>query len=280
MNRVIGERTKGNLYPISIGTSVALECFFGLSSDKPSKLGATAPYLNYQCILANVRTMARNYLGSYKAQELPFLLTADLYAGFVNELILINNIVADQSAGKVVVSFYNNTYYKLKTHLKKVNIKQKYTTKQEFVMDLENKLCELLHANSEAVMKMIAYEYTNEYIRQGKQRNVIITHYPMDLLLTTLKPDLLESHTGKIKKPYHFPSKLKRAGDDVPFNKYTLQILGDSSGYILSASSSMRNELLKICKDKGVSPVTQEKRFIKTIKESASSELKALLSGM
>lgn len=279
MNRELGDRTKGK-YPVSIGTAIALECFFGDSSDKPLRVGESPPYLSYQCIMANVRTIARNYISSYKAQEMGLIPVGTIYNGLVEEMILINNIVQDQSDGKIVVSFYNNSYTKLTKFLKKVNLRQKYTAKQQYSIDIENKLCELIQANSPSLKNHFAYEYTNEKMRQGKRRNVIITHYPMDLILTDLNPDLLESHTGRIKKTYELASKLKRAGDNVPFNKYTLQILGDSSGYILSASSAIRNELIKICNDHGINPVTQEKRFKHVVKEHASPELKTLMSGM
>ena len=279
MNNELGSRTKGK-YPISVGTSVALECFFGVSDDKPLAHGKVPPYLEYQCVLLNVRTLARNYLSSYKAQELPHITFDILFSGLLEEIILINNIINDQSSGKVVVSFYNHSYLKLKNYLKKVTLRQKYTPKQQMTMDMENKLSDAIQAASVTVKQHVAYEYTNDEIRQGKHRNVILTHYPMDLLMTPLRPNLLESHTGRIKKPYEFPSKLKRAGEHMPFNKYTLQLMGDSSGYIVSASSAIRNELMKICKDFGIVPVTQEKRFIKVIKEHASSELRSMLSGM
>lgn len=279
MNNELGVRTKGK-YPVGIGTSVALECFFGTCDSKPLPANQSAPYLEYQCIMANVRTVARNYLTSYKTQELGLISTTALYAGFLEELIMFNNVVVEQSNERVVVSFYNPTYRKLKNYLKKVKLRSKYTVKQQLSMDLENMLSERIHADSESVKRHVAYEYTQDDIRQGMRRNVMLTHYPMDLLLTKLNPNLLESHTGRIKKPYQFSSKLKKANEYVPFNKYTLQVLGDSSGYIVSESSNMRNELMNICKDNGIVPATQNKRFIKVVKSHASPELRSILSGM
>lgn len=279
MNNEVGLRTKGK-YPVSIGTSTALESFFGVSDSRPLAANQPAPYLEYQCIVANVRTMARNYISSYKTQEIALISYDVLFSGFLEELILINNIINDQSSGKIIVSFYNHTYLKLRSHLKKVNLRLTFTPKQQLTIDLENKLSASIQASAEALKQHVAYEQTNDLIRQGKRRNVIMTHYPMDLLMTPLNPNLLESHTGRIKKPYEFSSKLKRAGEHVPFNKYTLQIMGDTAGNIIPASSKMRNELMKICKDNGIVPVTQDKRFIKIVKEHASSELRSLLSGM
>ena len=279
MNKELGTRTKG-MYPISIGTSVALECFFGVNDAKPLRAGESAPYHDYQCIMANLRTLARNFIGSYKAQEVGLIGSTQLYVEFMKEIILINNIVNDQSSEKVIVSFYNPTYLKLKNHLKKVKFRESLTAKQQLSLDYELMLTQRFHADLVTIKQYIAYEHTNDIIRQGKRRNVMLTHYPVDLLLTELNPNLLESHTGRIKKPYEFASKLKRAGEYVPFNKYTIQILGDSSGNIMSASSSMRQELMLICKEHGIVPATLDKRFIKVVKEHASPELRALLNGM
>lgn len=274
------ERTKGRVYPVSIGTSVALECFFGVSQDIPLARGAQPPYLSYQCAILNIKTLARNYVSSYKNQDLNRISSIDLYSNFLSEIIMIKNIIEDQSANKIDASFYTNSYYRLKTHLPKATIKQSYTPKQQIIADYETKLCDQIKFEDVNISGLFTYENTNDLIRSGKRHNVIITHYPMDLLLVRQNVDLLESHTGKIKQPYQFPSKLKRAGENVPFNKYTIQLFGDTSGYIMSTSSKIKSEVLKICKDNGVSPVTQEKKFIKILKAHASSELKSAISGM
>lgn len=280
MNHDTIERTKGRLYPVSIGTSVALECFFGVSQDMPLPNGKQPPYQAYQCILANIKTLARNYVSSYNVRDISRVSSKDLYSNFLSEIIMIKNIVEDQSAGKVEIVFYDNSYYRLKSHLPKAIIKQSLTPKQQIIIDYETKLCDTIKHEPTNIRGLFKYVSTNDLIRSSKRHNVIITHYPMDLILTKEPVDLLESHTGKIKQSYQFPSKLKRAGDNVPFNKYTLQLFGDTSGYIMSVSSKLKNEVLRICKENGVSPVTQEKRFIKIIKEHASSELKSILSGM
>ena len=86
------DRTKGSKYPISIGTSTALESFFGVSDTMPVKRGKP-PYMQYQCILLNIRTLSRNFLSSYKVNDLINVTTAELYQEFKKELILISNIV-------------------------------------------------------------------------------------------------------------------------------------------------------------------------------------------
>lgn len=273
------DRTKGK-YPVSIGTSTALESFFGVSDTQPAKQ-SRPPYTQYQCIVANVRTLVRNYLSSFKAVDVIKMTVSDLYTELVKELILIANVISDQSRNNISFSVYDLTYVKLERKLRKAVIKTKYTTKQQYTLMLEDKLAALISANTSLFADYFNYEVTSDTIRHGARRNVFITHYPMDLLFTPLEPDLLESHTGKIKKPFEFNTKLKKAPEDAPFNIYTLQIFGDSSGYILPYSSAMRNELSEICKSSpAISPVMQDKKFVKAVKSRATPELASLINGI
>lgn len=273
------DRTKGK-YPVSIGTSTALESFFGVSDTKPTKPNS-APYTQYECILANVRTLARNYLSSFKSADLIEMSVADLHTEFVKELILIGNVVSDQSRGNIALSVYNVSYNRLDRTLRKANIKAKHTAKQQYLIDLENTLADRVSGNSKMFEDYFHFEHATDQIKQGARRNVIITHYPIDLLFTPLDVHLLESHTGRIKKSFEFNTKLKKAPTDTPFNKYTLQVFGDSSGYFLPYSSAMRNELAKLCEDvPSISPVMQDKKFLKSVKSNASPELKSLINSM
>lgn len=273
------DRTKGK-YPVSIGTSTALESFFGVSDTQPAQR-SKPPYTQYQCIVANVRTLIRNYLSSYKAIEVMKMSVSDLYSDFVKELILISNVISDQSRNNIVFSVYDLTHIKLERKLRKAVIKTKYTTKQQYMLTLEDKLAALTSANTKLFVDYFNYEITSDTIKHGARRNVIITHYPMDLLFTALEVDLLESHTGKVKKSFEFNTKLKKAPEDAPFNIYTLQIFGDSSGFILPYSSAMRNELSEICeKSSAISPVMQDRKFIKAVKRQASPELSSLLNSI
>ena len=274
------DRTKGSKYPISIGTSTALESFFGVSDTMPAKRGKP-PYMQYQCILLNVRTLARNFLSSYKANDLINVTTAELYQEFKKELILISNIVSDQSRDNIKLSIYNLNAINLKRSLRRANFKAKYTAKQQYIIDVENAFSDHVTKDVNLFSDYFNYEVTTDIIRHGLRRNIIVTHYPTDLLFTALDPDLLESHTGKIKKSFEFNTKLKNAPDDVPFNKYTLQIFGDSSGYILPYSSAMRKELTEICKNlPAISPVMQDKKFLKSVKTVSNNELTSLLNAM
>lgn len=270
ISRSVGE------FNVSIGTSVAIEHLLGYG-DRSSR--SKTPYLNYQCLVMNIRTLVRNYLSSYKVVELETLTTEVLLNGVIGEIILLSNIIADQTRGNLRISLYNLDYNVVERNLSKANFKKKYTPKQERNLMLERKLAELVVLRSDFLMDYVNIENTSSEIKHGGRRNILMSHYPADFIFTPLTFDLLESHTGKIKKPYEFNTKLKRAPDNAPFNRYTLQIYGDSSGNILPQAAAIYSELTKILNDTpSISPVTQNIKFIKVVKAKASSELKSVLN--
>lgn len=270
VSRSVGE------FNVSIGTSVAIEHLLG-HGDRTSK--AKTPYTNYQCLVVNVRTLVRNYLSSYKAVELETLTTETLLNGLIGEIVLLSNIIADQTRGNLRMSIYNLDYSAIERSLPRANFKKKFTTKQERNLMLERKLAELVVLKSGFLMDYVNIENTSREIKHGGRRNILMSHYPVDFLFTPLTFDLLESHTGKIKKPYELNTKLKRAPSNTPFNRYTLQIYGDSSGNILSQAAAIYSELSKILNDTpSISPVTQDVKFLKAVKTKASSELRSVLS--
>lgn len=271
------QRTFGK-YAISIGTSVALESLFG---ELDSQRHVSAPFKNYQCVVINIRTLIRNYLSSYKAIDLINLTKPQIANGVIKEAILISNIIADRTRGSLKLSVYNIKHDMIHYKLRKIIIKKKHTAKQQYALDMETSVAEKFFLEYKLLSDYFNLEFTSSEIKHGGRRNIFITHYPVDLLFTNLNPDLLESHTGRIKKPYEFNTKLRRAASNAPFNKYTLQIYGDSSGYILPYSAAMYNELNDILKNNSyISPVTHDIKFVKAVRATASSELKNLLKIM
>ena len=66
-------------------------------------------------------------------------------------------------------------------------------------------------------------------------RATLITHYPVDLLAryNFTELHLLESHTGAIKNPSMWNTKLQNGRDipNIPFDRATLQVFGDGVMY-------------------------------------------------
>lgn len=290
MNNILSMRTKG-YYPVSIGTSIGLQTLFGTVSSTDLSNGVSAnthlslngkpPFYLYDCICINLRTVLRNFLSSMKAQEVLLVDSNELLVAFCQEVLLIDNIIQDQSQGDITVSYYLNSYKRIKSVLKRANIKTEFTAKQLVNNQIENSVIEKFLLSDIVVNRAVNVEITDNYINHGKIRNILFTHLPVDLLLVPWNNiDLLESHTGMIKPRYLFNTKLKGTADDVPFNKYSIQLLGDSSGMIQPVDKQVRKEVLKLAKERNFTNLTNQDRFLKELKEHGSTELVSLLNSM
>lgn len=270
------ERTFGK-YTISIGTSVALEGLFEAAGHQG---GTAPPFHEYEAIIANFKTLVRNFLSSFKSADLETLTPTYLYQAFMGELILMGNLIEENSGGRIKLYVYYNTYERVSRSFKKATFKSKYTAKQTQLMVLEQSLYERVVANVSMMKIPFLLEVTQRHIESGRRHNLMISHIPSDLLLCTKHCDLLESHTGKIKKHRQFYTKLKNASDIIPFNKYTIQIFGDSSGTIVPMASPLINEVREICKKTHTTSITGDLRFYKLMRTHGSTTLSQLINSM
>lgn len=265
-------RSKGDI-PVSIGTAIALECLFGINREKPTPKGLSDPYVYYDHLSVNMCTLMRNIISSMKPEEIPTTTERRFRETLVNEMNIIEQACLEHGNGRITCSFYYNSYKHLNKFLKDANLKTKFTDKQLLHHTLENRIP--LQVNP----KEFPYDFTNLEITRGKRRNLILTHYPVDLLLYKNDVcDLLESHTGRIKKKNEFSSKLKFANDETPFNKYTIQIFGDKSGQILPMDSKTRNIVLEFFNKSSMSKLVDDKRFVKLMKESGIPEVRSIIN--
>ena len=102
----------------------------------------------------------------------------------------------------------------------------------------------------------------------GKGRSLMLTHYAIDVLTASYNNfDVLESHTGRIKKQHELTNKLKTAKDsNLPFDVMTLQMFGDSADLFKPAAINVRRTLLKIAEKFNWNETTTKDRIIANIK--------------
>lgn len=280
MNNVLDQRTLGK-FPVSIGTAIALEVLFGVNDDKPHPSNVPKYYLYYQSIEFNVKTLLRNMLNSISANALQQIDIADVLNTLASEIITIRNLVTDNSEGKVSCSFYINSYKKINKLFKKANYKVPSTGKQQFLNHIETKICEQIVYSKVLQgenINLITSDYT---ISTHHVKSLLLTHLPVDLLLfTSSHIYLLESHTGKIKDAQQLHTKLKSANENIPFNKFTIQLYGDTGGMFLSTDSKLARQLNELSKESPIISVMSEDAFYRTVKRIGSPELSNELSSM
>lgn len=269
---ILSNRNKGN-FPLSIGTSIALEHFFGLVKEDNNK-DNILPYKKYDCVCINLSTLVRNMIASIKSAELKIVTNNDFVITLKNEITIIKQLFEEQTNNRSIVSFYYNHYQGLNKHLKYASFKIRLTDNQSIIQFLEREVPKQINPQF-----IEPFEDTLLMITHGRRNNLLLTHNPLDLIFNSLSNvALLESHTGKVKLPTQFNSKLKSAPEHIPFNKITLQIYGDKANQILPMSSKIRNLFSEETKKLGITQFMDSKRFIDRLKLTKLPEIKSLIS--
>jgi len=250
-NQIV-ERETGQ-YPLTIGTSLALEGAIGIhpeNSDPNPAIGSV------KAVWVNVRTVIRNLINALPTELRARSLPQDLWEVVYEDLMVIPNVVTDATGGRVGVHFYYTTHRSLRQRYPGAQLKEPKTELQFFLQNLENNTLKLVLENNQHLQ---IGEFDVELSGRWSA-SLIMTHQPIDLLsrynFESLR--LLESHTGKVKGPGDWNTKLHNGKElvNIPFNKLTLQIFGDSGGTFVGLRSAIRKEVIALATRWGWTSVT------------------------
>jgi hypothetical protein len=250
---ILAEREMGQ-YPISIGTSLALE---GANGVYPEREESPAPLLKYNRLWINVDTLFRNLFGSLTAEDQARVTAKDLAIALASEFSPIDAAVAETAGQKVKVTFYQNHHSHMSKWFPKANLKKPTTPKQRIFAGLRAET--LRHLPD--YLDEVDFRHTDG-ILDGDGRALILTHSAVDLLSVGHFDELalLESHTGKIKPRSQWGTKLGVKDETVPFNTFTLQAFGDGATLLSPMSIKYRRAILEVAKnDRWVSVTTLAK---------------------
>lgn len=250
-NQIV-ERETGQ-YPLTIGTSLALEGAIGIHPDNPDPSPAIG---NVKALWVNVKTVIRNLINALPTELRGRCLPQDLWEVVYEDLMVIPNVVTDATGGRVGVHFYYTTHRSLKSRFPGAILKEPKTELQHFLQNLEEYTLKLVLENNQHLQ---ISEFDFELLGRWPA-SLILTHQPVDLL-SRYNFDrllLLESHTGKVKGAGEWNTKLQNGKElvNIPFNKLTLQIFGDSGGTFVGLRSSVRKEVIALATRWGWTSVT------------------------
>lgn len=213
-------------FPVSIGTSLALEGAFGIYPERPD-LKATIPTVGR--VWFNLRTLLRNMVSCLSTQDRDRLTPKALYTALLEEIQILDSLLPTQTNGAVHAQFYYCTHIDAPRKFPHAILKVPKTPLQKQLHDLEQKTYKLL-IDSGLIPHLFLFDTELNGVHPA---SLILTHYPVDLLsrYKFAKLSLLESHTGVTKKPALWYTKLNGCKDatTIPFTKFTLQIFGDGS---------------------------------------------------
>lgn len=275
------DREKGQ-FPLSIATSLALEGAFDILETGPKY--PTPPIHNYDELWVNLRTLYRNIRGAMEREVAEKITHQEMYVQMIAELSALEGIIAQRTSGTMKIVFYACDYNNLTRLYPKALFKPIRTDKQAINASIENNVLAEVFKN-EANRDFTLYHFDTRLTlmeARKKPRVLIITHYPFDLLsrdeFATM--DLLESHTGAIKKPPQWNTKLHNGKEleRIPFNKMTIQLFGDSAGLLSPYPIAYRREMIEIAnKYKWNSSVSKD-RILLCVKMHHNASLQMLVS--
>lgn len=257
-------------FPVSIGTSLALEGLFNIHPQQP-KQPITARRLTEVWI--NIRTLIRNYFAAMTAAQAAQVSWEASLQVLTIELETLPAVVAQQ--GKYLVRFYYNDPTELKWQFPHARYKTPRTEKQLHYQYMETLLLK-------AILQQPATAPQIQWIRRaptvgGAATVALLTHHPHDLLWRPLFSGLLllESHTGRLKTYGQWATKLTgvKVEDQLPFNALTLQLFGDGVVFD-SFPKNLRDELKQLASTRRWSAVTSLDRIRQDLLRYAGTTLK------
>lgn len=265
MTQVLASRSLGQ-YPLSIGTSLAFESITGIHPDNKIEFSEVAHYKDLFC---NILTLFRNIVGSLQKGEIDFVKPTDVASVIIQEMDVIDQILVNELRNHARSVFYIADYqsYMAKMARTKANIKQDVT-------DIQKRYTELLHKSVLEVIKttkqsnriFLAKDYIDPRMlpQPRHTKALIVTHIAYDLCSRTNfdELDLLETHTGKIKKYNQFHTKYTNGKTlpMIPFMKGFLPVFGDSE-FFSPMGIRDRNEIIELAKEMRWTSVTTKAKI-------------------
>lgn len=225
----IYDRAKG-YYPLSVGTSLALEALFGLKVEDGKLLTRSdvAPYKGRRSLWVNTNTLYRNYTNAFEKDTYLSVSPSKLLEAFAEEIDMFENIVREE-APELELKLYHATYEGLQRRFPAAKLRQPTTAKQVEDYNLQNGLIQA-YLKSPKGQNVIRFKGP---LPQPTERNVIVmTNNATDLWEIPRGSDslLLESFTGALKPPSQWNTKLYKGSESnwLPFNPGVQAIMGDS----------------------------------------------------
>lgn len=266
INPALLSRTLGQ-FPLSISTSLAFEGLFGIHEDNPTPKGQPAPWVGIEFLHINVRTLIRNCFTVMPSAQAYTCSPKEIAMVVAEEVSIIKGILKDRIQDpRFQYAFYIPKYDNLAEAFPDANLRESNTDKQKFYRHLEDAVIKRLI--DEQALLYVEHEIISLKTRLGKGRALMLTHFPIDLLVARHQRfKLLESHTGRIKERYELTSKLKTAKDArIPFDIMTIQLFGDSGDMFKPADRKVREVTLKIADKYHWNETTTKDRVRETIK--------------
>ena len=278
--RALEQRTQ-SAFPLSIGTSLALESMFegpqptyDPTREKPPVID---PY-QYQAFWINIDTVYRNIYESVATAEKGVLLPGDILDTLIHELETIRDVVNHFTQGRLPVVFYHSRYEGMKSAHPWGKLRVPNTPKQLRDAQIRDATLNPLIKNHSQDFQIRSFKRALE-VKEERPRALIMTHYAYDLLSHRRFSDLhlLESHTGLLKKQASYYTKLSNGKElmRLPFNTCTIQVFGDSQ-HFFGMNQEVKHDLIMLAEQANWNAMTTTDRMrlgIGSLKDRLTAEI-------
>lgn len=253
MNRVLGEQLA-----LSVPTAIPFE----------EQVVVERPEVDF--LFINLFTLLRNFHGALEAPE-----TVDrrsIVDGLTDEI----NTLLGLTGGLVETHIYLTNPSTLARRFPEAILQKATTPKQQAYAKLEAWCVERLVSDRKFPLINV-----DHHLPEQRGRAWIMTHHPVDLLHNRYRFSdtlLLESHTGRLKPPAEWTSKLS-GGDKVrslPFNSLTLQVFGDKGAQFRGMRPTIKNVLLELADLHHWTPATTRNKILSDLTYVTDESLREL----
>lgn len=259
MNETLEKRTMSG-FPVSIGTSLALESLFE-PVQKPYDESRIIPEMidlsNYDVVLFNISTLLRNIVGSIPYSEVGSITPYEYKEVLLDEILYLEGLFGMLDC---TMQPYINKYDKVLSMYDETTLRAQNASKQRYTTNV----IDLVQNDLKLIDDILVFN--GDLAVTGEAPNIkaiIITHIPYDLLSYRKfnKLDLLETHTGILKTRKDWYTKYFPVPDTdmsfLPFSKELLPILGDHVMF-KPAYVGYRKALVSHLQAKMINPLTND----------------------
>lgn len=274
---IVNSRTISGL-PLSVGTSLAMESVFDPvlePIDASRKIPQRIDLDNYEEVWINIGTLFRNLYTSLERSQVGLVSGQEAASGIASEMEIITDLVSNKTNGRTECVFYHCSYEDLSRIFKLGTLRLPRTDKQFMYSNLYTKTMKILIDQGVKGASREIEQYKTKIHSKSRLDALFFTHFPVDLLNDRYfgSIDLLESHTGLLKKKNEWYTKYFDGRDlnMLPFSAILLPVFGDDH-HFRPQSRAMKEAVFLLAKEKRWNCLTNDSKIttdIRTMKDHA-----------
>ncbi|MBB5409349.1 hypothetical protein HDG34_003290 [Paraburkholderia sp. HC6.4b] len=261
-------------FPLSVGTSLALEGAFGIHPDHQE---SPAPILRYDELWCNLKTLLRNCMGALDKTTAGAVFPDELAWTLQEELSQLSELVAEATQNRCRTVYYVSNYAGLAQKYPFATLRTDSTARQKQYAAIQKDTIALMLKTARAQERQ-EDEQRHDRIavfdlklapatpdpKSSSPKILLLTHYAYDLFSAKRfrEMTLLESHTGRLKEKALWHTKYAQGREltMIPFREDLIQVFGDSELFA-PMRLELRRELLQIAQKMQWNPTTTFERI-------------------